>query len=83
MTIAQAQQIKFWVQQRNGDELTIVGKSKAQLSKNDINRFLRRQVDMTASMSDCFVLVTYMISEPDVEEYAQSQNVALYYSCDF
>lgn len=28
------------------------------------------------------VLITYMISSPDVEDYAKEQNIALYYSYD-
>jgi hypothetical protein len=70
---------------RNGDEVTIVGESKAQLSKNDIDRFLRRRLELLIGVVDnpFPVLVTHMASEPDVEAYAQAQNVALYYSYDF
>jgi predicted nuclease with TOPRIM domain len=71
--------------QRNGDTVTIVGESKAQLSKNDIDRFLRRTVEPLTGLYDTLfpVLVTYMTSEPDGEAYAHSNNVALYYSYDF
>jgi ABC-type transporter Mla subunit MlaD len=71
--------------QRNGDQITIVGESKAQLSKNDVDRFLRRTVQpLTEVYENLFpILVTYMISEPDVEAYARASNVALYYSYDF
>lgn len=70
---------------RNGDQLTILGEGKAQLSKNDVDRFVRRRL---TPLRDRFaeilpVLVTYMISEPDVEEYAKGQGIALYYSYDF
>jgi hypothetical protein len=70
---------------RNGDRVHIVGESKAQLSKNDVDRFLRRTVEpLTGVYQTLFpVLVTYMISEPDVEAYARANNVALYYSYDF
>jgi uncharacterized phage infection (PIP) family protein YhgE len=70
---------------RNGEKVTIVGESKAQLSKNDIDRFLQRKVARLASVySPVFpVLVTYMTSEPGGEAYAQDQDVALYYSYDF
>jgi hypothetical protein len=70
---------------RNGDEFTIVGESKAQLSKNDIDRFLRRKVARLAGVHPPLfpVLVTYMTSEPDGETYAQEQDVVLYYSYDF
>ena len=71
--------------QRNGDQVTIVGESKAQLSKNDVDRFLRRTVQpLTEVYENLFpILVTYMISEPDVEAHARANNVALYYSYDF
>lgn len=70
---------------RNGDEVTIVGESKAQLSKNDVDRFLRRTVQPLAGVYETLfpILVTYMISAPDVEAYAREKKVALYYSYDF
>lgn len=70
---------------RNGTQVTIVGGSKAQLSKNDVDRFLRRTVQKLAGVYDTLfpVLVTYMISERDVEAYARERNVALYYSYGF
>ncbi|MBI3957747.1 MAG: hypothetical protein HY328_02975 [Chloroflexi bacterium] len=71
--------------QRNGEQVTILGEGKAQLSKNDVDRFVRRRL---LPLREGFaavlpVLVTYMISEPDVEEYAKEQEIALYYSYDF
>ena len=62
-----------------------MGESKAQLSKNDVDRFLRRRLELLASIVDnpFPVLVTYMTSEPDVEAHARARNVALYYSYDF
>ena len=71
--------------QRNGDQLTILGEGKAQLSKNDVDRFVRRRlVPLRERFAEVLpILVTYMISEPDVEEYAKKQGIALYYSYDF
>ena len=70
---------------RNGDRLTILGEGKAQLSKNDVDRFVRRRLTpLRERFAEILpVLVTYMISEPDVEEYAKEQGIALYYSYDF
>jgi hypothetical protein len=70
---------------RNGEEMTIVGESKAQLSKNDIDRFLRHKVARLAGVHPPLfsVLVTYITSEPDGETYAQAQGAALYYSYNF
>jgi hypothetical protein len=69
----------------NGEEVMIVGESKAQLSKNDVDRFLRRKVQrLTGVYQRLFpLLITHMTSEPDVESYARAHNVALYYSYDF
>lgn len=71
--------------QRNGDRVNIVGESKAQLSKNDVDRFLRRTVEPLSGVYETLfpVLVTYMISAPDVETYVRANNIALYYSYDF
>ena len=71
--------------QRNGDQVTIVGESKVQISKNDVDRFLRRTVQPLGGVYENLfpILVTYMISEPDVEDHARASNVALYYSYDF
>ncbi len=70
---------------RNGDEVTIIGESKSQLSQNDIDRFLSRRV---ARLRDQFpnifpLFITYMVSDEEVEEYARDQGIALYYSYQF
>lgn len=69
---------------RDGETVTIVGESKAQLSKNDIARFLRRTLSALEGVYPRLfpVLVTHMISEPDAEAYARKIGVALYYSYD-
>ena len=68
--------------QRNGEEVVILGEAKAQLSKNDIDRFLRRKVKPLQKLlpRTFLVLVTHMISSPEVEEYARKKGIALYYS---
>ena len=70
---------------RQHESLIILGESKAQLSKNDINRFLRKKFDrLKKKFPNMFpVLITYMTSESDVEAYAKRQGIALYYSYDF
>ncbi|MGQ9540159.1 MAG: chordopoxvirus fusion protein, partial [Armatimonadota bacterium] len=75
----------FGIGERNGETVTIVGESKSQLSKNDIDRFLRRTIGGLEGVYPQIlpVLVTHMISEPDAEEYARRLGVALYYSYDF
>ena len=70
---------------RQHESLIILGESKAQLSKNDIDRFMRKKFDrLKKRFPNMFpVLITYMTSESDVEAYAKRQGIALYYSYDF
>ncbi|MCS6949328.1 MAG: hypothetical protein NZ520_02575 [bacterium] len=71
--------------QRNGEQVTIVGESKSQLSKRDVDRFLQRTVESLREVYPNIlpVLVTHMTSEPDAEEYARRLGVAVYYSYEF
>ncbi len=70
---------------RDGRSLMIVGESKSQLSKNDVDRFVKKRLlKLEGIFPDIFpVLVTYMISQPDAEEYAKEKGIAVYYSYDF
>jgi hypothetical protein len=70
---------------QNGKTVTIIGESKNQLSKPKIDSFIRKRLQrFEGVVSDCFsVLVTYMMSSSDVEEYANTQGIAVYYSYDF
>ncbi|UCH94984.1 MAG: chordopoxvirus fusion protein [Candidatus Aminicenantes bacterium] len=71
--------------EKQGKPVTIIGESKAQLSKNDIDRFFRKKIDRLQGLyQDIFmVLVTHMTSEHDVETYAKQKKVTLYYSYHF
>jgi len=70
---------------RDGHTLIILGEAKAQLSRNDVDRFLRRKVKPLEGIfpERFLVLVTHMITHPSVEEYARSRGIALYYSYQF
>ena len=70
---------------RNGKRITIIGEGKSQLSKRDVDRFIKRKISrLEGVFKDIFpVLVTYMISQPDVEEYTKKKGIALYYSYEF
>jgi hypothetical protein len=70
---------------RDGQPVTIIGESKSQLSKNHIESFLKRRLRLLEGVFEHIfpILITYMITSPDVEEYARSQGIALYYSYDF
>lgn len=71
--------------ERNGQTCTIVGESKSQLSKKDVDAFIRKKLRrLEGVFADVFpVLVTYMISQPDVEDYARQKGIAVYYSYEF
>ncbi|MCS7064884.1 MAG: hypothetical protein NZL85_01275, partial [Fimbriimonadales bacterium] len=75
----------FGEAQRNGQRLTIVGESKAQLSKQEIDRFIRRKLrPLKRIYEEVFpVIVTHMTTRRDVEEYARQHGIAIYYSYDF
>ena len=70
---------------KNGKKITVIGEGKSQLSKKGVNEFIRKKLARLEGMFDEIfpVLVTYMISEPDVEEYVKEKGIALYYSYDF
>jgi len=70
---------------QNGEKVTIVGESKSQLSKNNVDEFIRRKLNRLEGIFPRIfpLLVTYMISEPDVESYVKEKGIALYYSYDF
>ena len=70
---------------KEGKEIVIVGETKSQLSKNDVDSFVRRKMNrLEGVFEEMFpVLVTHMTSSYDVEEYAKEKGIALYYSYDF
>ncbi len=79
-------EVNIWgAARRNGQTLQIVGEAKSQLSKRAIDNFLRARVQRLSRVyPNLFpVMVAYMISEPDVFEYAQQKGVALYMSYQF
>ncbi|MBF0564234.1 MAG: chordopoxvirus fusion protein [Nitrospirae bacterium] len=66
----------------NGNKLTIVGEGKSQLSKNNVDEFIKKKLKrLESELKSIFpVIVTYMISESDVEDYVKEKGIALYYS---
>ncbi|MCU0286558.1 MAG: DUF4175 domain-containing protein [Acidobacteria bacterium] len=75
----------FGYGEKQGKEVTIIGESKAQLSNNKVDEFLRKKVKpLDGLFKDVFlVLVTHMITGPEVEDYVKNKGIALYYSYDF
>ncbi len=70
---------------KNRTKYTIVGEAKSQLSKNDVDDFIRKKLKRLEEVFPKIfpVLVTHMISEPDVEEYAKGKGVSIFYSYEF
>ncbi len=70
---------------RDSKKIEIVGEGKSQLSKNNINEFIKKKLRRLEGVyEEIFpILITYMTSEPDVEEYTKKKGIALYYSYDF
>ena len=70
---------------RNGKNIMIIGESKSQLSENGINDFVRKKLSRLEGVyEEIFpIMVTYMTTGPDVEEYARSKGIAIYYSYNF
>jgi len=68
----------------NGRRLQIVGESKAQLSRRDVNRFMRKVERFEEALPGerFLLLVTYM-TRPEVLEHAESKSVTVFYSYDF
>ncbi|NJN67467.1 MAG: chordopoxvirus fusion protein, partial [Chloroflexaceae bacterium] len=66
-------------------EVTVIGEGKAQLSQKGVDQFIRRKLNrLEGVVGEIFpVLVTHMVSSPQVETYAQEQGIALYHSFQF
>src|SRR3989338_5240403 len=69
---------------KDGKEVVIIGESKSQLSKDDIDDFLDivdRVTDYTksADKENVLIAVSYSV-EPDIEEYAKKKDIKIYWS---
>jgi len=63
-----------------GEPGTIIGESKSQLSAPEIERFIRRRLQpLQQGLPRVFpVLVTHMVSGPEVDDYARQRGIALF-----
>ncbi|MEW5766403.1 MAG: chordopoxvirus fusion protein [bacterium] len=68
---------------KNGKKITIIGEGKSQLSKKDVDDFIKKKIERLNYKEVFPLLITYMIQQPDVEEYAKKKGITLYYSYDF
>ncbi len=79
-------EVNIWGEaQRDGQTLQIIGEAKSQLSKRAIDHFIRARLERLRKLyPNLFpVMVAFMVSEPDVFEYAQQKGIALYMSYQF
>ncbi|HON71859.1 MAG TPA: hypothetical protein PK512_00840 [bacterium] len=70
--------------EKDGKEVYVVGEAKANLSTRHIVDFIDRLNDIKETLQTEIipVMVTYM-SEPEVEEFAKSKGIRVYYSYEF
>jgi len=72
---------------KNGHRVIVIGEAKAQLSKNKVSEFLRKTLKRLEGVfkEEFFpILITHMVTQPDVEEYAVNQGIKrIYYSYEF
>jgi uncharacterized coiled-coil protein SlyX len=70
---------------RDGQPVQIIGEAKNQLSQRKIDEFLRKKVRRLHGVYPSLfpILITYMISVPEVAAYADKKGVHLYYSYQF
>jgi len=70
---------------KNGKKIVIIGESKSQLSKRNIDEFIKKKLKRLEGVyKEIFpVLITHMVSQPDVEKYATKKGIKIYYSYQF
>ena len=81
-------EVNIWGEaQKDGERFLIVGESKSQLSKGKVKEFLDKKLKRLSKPVgvELFpILVTHMITSPDVVDYAQGKGIRrVYYSYEF
>ncbi|MEN2984811.1 MAG: chordopoxvirus fusion protein [Dictyoglomaceae bacterium] len=70
--------------ERDGKEIYIVGEAKANLSIRHVVDFIDRLKDIKEVITgEIFPIVVTYMTEPEVEEFAKSKGISVYYSYDF
>jgi hypothetical protein len=73
--------------ERDGERVLIVGECKTQLSKQEIDRFLRRKIKpvqrIFSGRAVFPVMVGHAVTSKQVQRYAQERGVAVYLSYQF
>ncbi len=70
---------------KSGKKIIVLGESKSKLSKNDIDKFLRKQFNKLSDMFDnpLLILVTHNVTSNDVVDYANEKSIKIYFSYEF
>jgi DNA repair ATPase RecN len=72
--------------ERRGERFLIIGEAKSQLSRKYVDEFRRKKLQRLSTTQPLTLfplLVTYMVTAPEVEQYVREQRLALYYSFEF
>ncbi|MGQ9778050.1 MAG: chordopoxvirus fusion protein, partial [Thermodesulfobacteriota bacterium] len=73
--------------EKDGERFIVVGESKSQLSKGRIEEFIEKKLEKIRKplgMELFPILVTHMVTSPDVVDYAISKGIKrVYYSYEF
>ena len=74
----------FGKAKKNGRDLWVVGESKVRMSKKEINDFLKmvERLDSVITGDKLLLGVAHTIM-PDIEKYAQSKGIKVYWSYEF
>lgn len=69
---------------KNGREVVIIGESKSQLSRRDVDAFLRRlsYLESTIQGDKICLLITHM-TRPEIVAYAKEKGIKVYFSYEF
>ena len=69
---------------KNGQEVVIIGESKSQLSRKDVDAFLKRLTYLESTIQgDKFCLFVTHMTRPEIVAYAKEKGIRVYFSYEF
>jgi len=69
---------------KNGQEVVIIGESKSQLSRKDVDGFLKRLSSLESTIQgDKFCLLVTHMTGPEIVAYAKEKGIKVYFSYEF
>ena len=77
-------EVNIFGKAKNGKDVWIIGECKVRMSKREINDFLKmvERLDSVIKGEKLLIGVTHTIM-PDIERYAQSKGIKVYWSYEF